>query len=579
MNTLSTPTEPAPLSSTPPERGGPLRLLRRPGLHRRRGERQRAPVLRPPRPQVRREAPQHRHVVARRDGAPRRVSSTSDGRGNSAERSARPAPGSPRRPFRSSRRDRSPTLRPPPKTMTSSPGERAGQRSTALRCAPIARSARGPAGRRRRRRARRGSRAGRPGAPMPIVHAVAVDARRPAPRAWRSDGCRARPRRDRPRGGCRSRTPRRGRGRSGTPGARTMPRWRRGGAPRVAVPRARRRPRAASNCARAASSSSSQASAMWLQTPDDLDRARPARSSAARATNAGHSSGRMPLRCSPVSIFRCTRARPRGRPRAATSSSKPASPTPRSRSARDGGCAISSRRRRARRRSARSAPSAARTAAPVCDVERAEPARRPSAHGARDDRLEAVAVGVVLDDEHELGGRDPPRTCARLRAKASEVDASARRSCDDAPAARAVRRRSTSSPAVRPGRGDPLPDRRLAAARVAEEDDLVAPARRRRRRRPRRTRPSRHARRSDAAAPRSRPTTRLPSAADDALGVAAGHERDRACRGRAVGVAVRDALAGAQRLGLSTEPVQAHDGRRSPGSPKTVRVEPGAGGH
>ena len=57
MNTLSTPTEPAAVLEYRLTRAGPLRLLRRPGLHRRRGQRQRAALLRPPRPQVRREAP------------------------------------------------------------------------------------------------------------------------------------------------------------------------------------------------------------------------------------------------------------------------------------------------------------------------------------------------------------------------------------------------------------------------------------------------------------------------------------------------------------------------------------------
>ena len=165
------------------------------------------------------------------------------------------------------------------------------------------------------------------------------------------------------------------------------------------------------------------------------------------------------------------------------------------------------RRRCGRRGRARRAP-----AMPV-RTSNAPNQRTPSAQAACTIRLEAVSVGVVLDDEHVLGGRDRSRaiTARGWRRSASRSIVQLARS------------RRPPRGRAQPDGGDQLRSReaashapsRRATARPAPGRRRTRPRRRaapRHRRCRRRTRPWRHARRWDAAPPRSPTETRPPSA-------------------------------------------------------------------
>ena len=256
---------------------------------------------------------------------------------------------------------------------------------------------------------------------------------------------------------------------------------------------------------------------MMAPHADDL-RTAPSCSSAARRGRAPPATPRAGCRCGAV---RCRSSGARARRRRASSpTARDVLEQPRRRPRDRGRRSIAVRdlvvgRPRATTKMRASAPErSARDGRAGLHVEGAEPADavRP---GAPDDRLEAVAVGVVLHDEHVLR---PERLAARTM---REVRREAHRGrC----AARALTRRYSRT-ARRPTAVDESPQRRgrVASTHSASAGSpRVADRRRRRprrraapasRRRRRRRRPSRHVRRSDAARPRSRPTRALPSAA------------------------------------------------------------------
>ena len=214
-------------SRAPSDGAGSLRLVRRPGLHRRRGQRQRAAVLRPPRSQVRREAPRDRDELARRD---RRLLESSDSvaRQYSAARAARPAAAisSPIVPIASARSVADCRLR-RRRSMTSSPTQSLRPALDDALEASTCSSSRGPAG--VDTVTRPASVDGSPWSDSDADRARCslVDATTGA-RARRSGRMPRSASPARRRAGCRRRTRRPAPGRGGTPAARTRRHWRRG---------------------------------------------------------------------------------------------------------------------------------------------------------------------------------------------------------------------------------------------------------------------------------------------------------------------------------------------------------------